>query len=563
MTSLISLSTWLQDASDTPIAIQDGLLISKTQFRLKVLNWTSSLSLSPGQKWAVYHNDAVEFLAIVFALWQFRCTACVPGDACQTTVDRLASNVSGFLGEFNNATLLSTHSVSVPNENIEALDQDFAAIEVYTSGSTGEPKSIVKTLRQIDAELASIESLWPFSASSILISTVTHQHLFGLTFRLFWPLSKKQLFQAKLCPLTEDIYQQACECDAYILISTPAHLSRLNNQLDWSVLKGKCEAAISSAAPLKYEDSLYASKQLQTSVLEVYGSSETGAVAWRNQVNKSADNWTLLPGVELSQDLAKATFIVKGEHISPEYQTLSDRIELLSENTFRLHGRTDRIAKVEGKRVSLTKIENAIQQSGWVNSVKALVIKRKREEIVIVAELSEAALMLVSQHSEKWLSAKLKASLRQTFEPVLLPRRWRFVTALPYNQQGKLPMDSLQALFDKPEVKWPIELELKHTEEKCCFRFKIPQELIYFDGHFEGNPILPGIVQTHWAHHYGRQVFGFSGDFLRLEAVKFQQVIFPNLEVELELEFRADSNKLLFKYVSSKGVHSSGKICFE
>ena len=561
MTSLISLSDWLQDHSEDAIAIQDGVLIYKNQFRLKVLKWKSSLLFSSGQKWAVYHNDAVEFLAIIYALWQSRCTACIPGDNFDTTVERLESSVSGFLGEFENTEQLSTDSDSYLNEIMEPIDKGFPAIEVYTSGSTGEPKSIVKTIGQMDSELESIESLWPFSTSSTLLATVTHQHLFGLTFRLFWPLSKGQLFQSKLCSLTEEIYQQASLCEKYILISTPAHLSRLNNQLDWNDLKGKCEAAISSAAPLKYEDSRYASELLNASVLEIYGSSETGAIAWRNQVKKSADLWTLLPGVTLSQEQEK--FTVKGGHISAEYEVLSDRLERISERDFRLHGRTDRIAKVEGKRISLTKVENTILETGWVSDVKALVLSRKREEVAIVAVLNSQAISLVEQYSVKWLTHKLKDQLRQEFELVLLPRRWRFVSALPYNQQGKLPMSSMQNLFEKKEVKWPTEVEFNQEGQKCSFKFHIPQELIYFDGHFEANPILPGIVQTHWAQHYGRQVFGFNGDFLALEAVKFQQVIFPNSSVELVLEFRLDTLKLLFQYVSDKGIHSSGRICFE
>ena len=563
MTSLISLSNWLQASSNAVIAIQDGILIDKSQFSLKVLNWKSSLPLSVGQKWAVYHNDAVEFLAIAFALWQSRCTVCIPGDTFKSTVDRLESTVSGFLGEFERAERVSTNLEIVLDEIIEPLDKDFPAIEVYTSGSTGEPKSIVKTIRQIDAELASIETLWPFPASSVLLSTVTHQHLFGLTFRLFWPLAKQQVFQAKLCPLTEDIYQQASHCEKYLLISTPAHLSRLNNQLDWSLLKGKCDAVISSAAPLTYDDSLSAGRLLNTSVLEIYGSSETGAIAWRNQIAKSAECWTLLPGVKLSQDLIQQKFSVEGQHISPEYQVLSDKLELVSEQTFRLHGRTDRIAKVEGKRLSLTKVETFLMQSGWILDVRALVITRKREEVAVVAKLNDAALSLVSQYSVKWLIKQLKEQMRQEFELVLLPRRWRFVTTLPYNQQGKLPMSSLQTLFEKDEIKWPTEIAVKQTGNACSLRFHVPQDLIYFDGHFAANPILPGIVQTHWAQHYGRQKFGVKGEFLALEAVKFQQVIFPDSDVELELEYRPDTNKLLFKYASDKGVHSSGRICFD
>jgi 3-hydroxymyristoyl/3-hydroxydecanoyl-(acyl carrier protein) dehydratase len=147
---------------------------------------------------------------------------------------------------------------------------------------------------------------------------------------------------------------------------------------------------------------------------------------------------------------------------------------------------------------------------------------------------------------------------------VLIPRRWRFVSTLPYNQQGKLPMESLQALFDNQEMKWPQVLDRTHTSENTYrLNFYIPKELIYFDGHFENNPILPGIAQTHWAQHYGKEVFAFKGRFSRLEAVKFQSVIFPDSKVTLTLEYHPIKGKLVFQYISEKGVHSSGRICFE
>jgi 3-hydroxymyristoyl/3-hydroxydecanoyl-(acyl carrier protein) dehydratase len=181
--------------------------------------------------------------------------------------------------------------------------------------------------------------------------------------------------------------------------------------------------------------------------------------------------------------------------------------------------------------------------------------------------------MLVQQHSQKWLAAQLKESLKTSFELVLLPRRWRFVNTLPYNQQGKLPMESLQTLFKKAdkttesettEVKWPQELARVNTGENTCrFDFHIPKKLIYFEGHFDQAPILPGIAQTHWAIHYGREAFAFGGNFVRLEVVKFQSVIFPDSEVSLELKYDLEKGKLTFKYVSIAGVHSSGRICFE
>ncbi|MGJ8648587.1 MAG: AMP-binding protein [Marinomonas colpomeniae] len=582
MNTLMPLSRWLLDiAEDQPIAVIDDIIITKAQLSEKVTMWQTVLPLSHGQKWAVFHSDAIEFFTLLLTLWQSGCTACIPGDNCISTVERLKHSVTGFLGEFEEAVtpqyeLDKQYQLDTSHSNQSCswieIDRLFPAIEIYTSGSTGEPKPIQKNMAQIDDELSSIETLWPFSNKAIVLSTVTHQHLFGLTFRLFWSLATGRLLLAKHSAFSEDIYRLASQYEQFFLISTPAHLKRLNNQLDWSHLKGKCKATISSAAPLLYEDSRYAASLLHAPILEVYGSSETGAIAWRNQINKKADYWTLLPNITL--DKTDEDFTVKGPHIPTEHEKLLDNIERLSGNCFRLHGRSDRIVKIEGKRLSLSKIEKCLEESDWITVAKALVIIKKREEVAIVAELNDTGKMLVQQHSQKWLAAQLKKSLKASFELVLLPRRWRFVNTLPYNQQGKLPMESLQALFETTElkateletaeVKWPQELARINTGENTCrFDFHIPKELIYFDGHFEKTPILPGIAQTHWAIHYGREMFPFEGSFVRLEVVKFQSIIFPNSEVSLELQYDPIKGKLIFKYVSVVGVHSSGRICFE
>ncbi len=41
----------------------------------------------------------------------------------------------------------------------------------------------------------------------------------------------------------------------------------------------------------------------------------------------------------------------------------------------------------------------------------------------------------------------------------------------------------------------------------------VPDDLLYFDGHFRVAPVLPGVVQVDWAIHYGRLHLGLTGAF--------------------------------------------------
>ena len=94
----------------------------------------------------------------------------------------------------------------------------------------------------------------------------------------------------------------------------------------------------------------------------------------------------------------------------------------------------------------------------------------------------------------------------------------------------------------------------------------IPANLYYFDGHFPGRPVLPGVVQTHWAVHYGREHWGELGDFSGLEAVKFQQIVIANQTLQLRLEYQPDKGKLYFAYTSDSAAgliaNASGRVVF-
>ena len=109
----------------------------------------------------------------------------------------------------------------------------------------------------------------------------------------------------------------------------------------------------------------------------------------------------------------------------------------------------------------------------------------------------------------------------------------------------------------------PTVIEKRPTEpHQWTLSLFIPAELEYFKGHFPEAPILPGVVQVHWAEHFGRELLPLKGLFLRLEAVKFQQIIRPQQTVQLELEYTTSKNKLMFRFSSDKGQHATGRIVF-
>ena len=84
----------------------------------------------------------------------------------------------------------------------------------------------------------------------------------------------------------------------------------------------------------------------------------------------------------------------------------------------------------------------------------------------------------------------------------------------------------------------------------------------FFNGHFPGAPILPGVAQVDWAIAFARERFAMPARFIRMEALKFSQPALPGMHLDLELHWNAEAATLQFEYRSTTGRHSSGRVVF-
>jgi acyl-coenzyme A synthetase/AMP-(fatty) acid ligase len=446
---LIPLWQWAEHATH-PVLMDKGQPITADQLRQRAADWSKSMALTPGARVAVYHTDLFECLAILMAVWASHATACIPGDACEVTQQRLSQTVDRFVGTFSEHPSVAPNAGDAGEPLNHAWPPEYPAIEIYTSGSTGAPKPIQKTLGQLFDEIKALETLWPTYEGTVVLGSVSHHHFYGLMFRVLWPLCSSRPIERAMCTFTEDIFQWSGLYDEYHLISSPTHLSRINPELDWPSRQGRCSMIVSAAAPLTREDSLRAARYLGCSVNEIYGSSETGAIAWRVQQEERADQpWQPTPGSLIDQE-DDGRLRVRAPFIREGVLSLADQIAFCEDrpNAFTLQGRADRIVKLEGKRISLTAIERTLLAHSEIAEVKALILKRKRDEIAIVAELTASGLAALNGQSRRAFTQHLMRPLMDQFEAVARPRRWRFVTSLPTNEQGKITQHALEALFD-------------------------------------------------------------------------------------------------------------------
>ncbi|HTU03810.1 MAG TPA: hypothetical protein VMG58_18390, partial [Candidatus Sulfotelmatobacter sp.] len=118
---------------------------------------------------------------------------------------------------------------------------------------------------------------------------------------------------------------------------------------------------------------------------------------------------------------------------------------LEADGTFVLRGRADRVVKIGEKRISLTAIEARLAASPLVREARAVLLPEGRVGAVLV--LTPAGAAQLSAGGPRPLGQALAAWLLPEVVRIAIPRRWRFVAALPANAMGKVSEEALQALF--------------------------------------------------------------------------------------------------------------------
>ena len=124
-----------------------------------------------------------------------------------------------------------------------------------------------------------------------------------------------------------------------------------------------------------------------------------------------------------------------------------------------------------------------------------------------------------------------------------------------------MTIDDLRQAFASTE--WPQFLRLDVAPNGYALVLDIHAGIRWFDGHFPQQPVLAGIVQTHWATEFGKFLFPLGDKFVRIDNLKFQTVVLPGQELTLLLEHLPNSGALKFRYVQDELNYSEGKCVFE
>jgi acyl-CoA synthetase (AMP-forming)/AMP-acid ligase II/3-hydroxymyristoyl/3-hydroxydecanoyl-(acyl carrier protein) dehydratase len=495
--------------------------------------------------------SAALFVAGLLAASRKRLPVCFPAHLQPHYLGEIGVGTGILLTDMNVAIATAipislAHEEEAPAPNAQAEDLHLI---FFTSGVTGAPKKVPKRISQLDREAQTLEQVWGKQAGHTF-ATVSHQHIYGMLFRIFWPLAGGRVSQDISAEYWESLSGKLSAQTT--LISSPAHLTRLPGA---EVLKEARPGQIFSAgALLPFAAAQETRHRLGSVPIEVLGSTETGGIGWRQQAYEGA-LWTPLPGVDVTAREDGAMMVTSPFIAGDLAMATGDSVECMG-TQFRLGSRVDRVVKIDGRRVSLNRVEDALLTLPGVMAAAAVDLPSRKGGLGAIVELGTEGKAALHKMGAFRLSRHLRAALAQHLEPGERPKHWRF-EAIPTNAQGKRVRTSLRALFDRQP---PEGIVVARSEESAEISLALPPNMIWFAGHFPGQPVLPGIVQVHLAAQWAAYLWDWKPQTANLSQLKFRQILRPKDRADLLLTRDMTRQRLVFAYRIENIVASQGVI---
>lgn len=402
----------------------------------------------------------------------------------------------------------------------------------HTSGSTGEPKTIIKSKDCMLAESRDLAKFFKFSPDTIFVSTVSDEFMYGTTFTVMLPKALNCKVDGERVVYPEDIK----DYEKFVFVSTPSFLEKLAKYN--YTFKHKPEMIISAGA--KLDDKIFGYlEKISKGVTEIYGSTEAGVVAYRQKHNAK---------LQFFENVKYINNTISSPYFDESELELNDELEFF-EDGFIVKGRNDRIVKIQEKRISIDEIERDLNKSNLVKKSYCLKLGDKLCSAIILNNKGEKFL-------ENFGKLELIKAIKKSAPlNIITPKKWRFLTNLPTNERGKIDGARVKEWFNT-NVTYPNIVKLENDGQNAEITLIFPKNSNFFKGHFPDFPILPGVVQLFFAKEFARDIFNLYFVPQKVKKVKFSSIIKPEMKVKLVLT--RNEKSIEYKYIDEEKTFSSG-----
>jgi len=357
-------------------------------------------------------------------------------------------------------------------EPAKRSDEDLAVL-IYTSGTTGNPKGVMLSHRNFEAECEVVETIKPTDPHDRFASLVPFFHVFGLADGLVLPTYRGNT--AALIPqyAPRTFLRTAKELGISVVMAIPSQYLHL-------LMAGKrrpdgerpsFQFCFSGAAPLPLKVIESFKETFGVTIAEGFGMTETTSAVSANPPDKIKPGSIGLPcpGVEMKvvddegverRPGEQGEIVIKGPTVTSGYYNLPDETAEAFENGWLRTGdigykdsdgylfitdRTKDIIIKGGYNISPREIEEVLCQHEKIREAAAVGFKKKDGEEGIRA-------YCVPGENESVSAAEILDFCRKNLAALKTPDDVRFMGALPRSATGKVLRKELREGYVDPRL---------------------------------------------------------------------------------------------------------------
>ena len=519
----------------------------------------------------IFSENIYEFMVIFFTALLAKKKVCLLNTNKYAYIKDLFNDDMLFISDTSETQLNISQllCVTANTTNTDAIDcatlkgltiNPTADIHFYTSGSTGKPKIIEKKFSHLEREVEELFACFGEDITdSLFLTSVFHYHVYGFLFYVLLPFAVQ-------CPIFSNRINYLETCAGFsswkkiTFVSSPAFLKRivkipLTPSTQWTVF--------SSAGALDAAGSSNCADIFGTEAIEIYGSTETGGIAWRKQ--KTNPLWRPFPCVSISA-APDNTFTARSPYFDGTV-TGGDLIACTDEGLFTLLGRVDSTVKIEGRRIDLKDIDAKLSALSDCADCHTIYHKTNHREqtVSFIVLKKDTPLYTLYLEDEQAAKKHIQDYLYTYFDKTLAPRKIYILDAIPKNAMGKINHGQLESLLNRAA---PYE----YTAQPICFTdghysvkidISFPETSFFFRGHFDGFPLVPAVAQIKTAFDISKKLFSHPLYIKTAKKLKYTNMIHPGIPLILSLDFFPQGKKLSFSFSDADKTYSSGTLHLE
>jgi hypothetical protein len=511
----------------------------------------------------VFESDRYAFAAALLGAWSAGHAALLPPDGRPQTIAAL-------LGRPDVACLLHDTRAGGEHHQVDAILND-------PTRPCAQPGPLPTPLVTIFSAAATLFAPWPKSATQLLgevellvralqitagarfMVDVAPTHMHGLVLGLLLPMCTGGAFSRELVPSPDTVARRLEAERPEHWVSVP---NRLQAALDRVDTAGRELPRVLCGATALPKATAHQLAEHGASVVELFGSTQTGTLAWRDPLH--GERWQPLPQVRVIVDgderLRVDSPLLAADARRP---LLTDDLGTpAAEGGFVHLGRVDEIVPTRDGHVMLPVLRAWLLERSDIRDA----------ELTIVHPPDADPVLLVSVMGAACDAQTLRTQMVERFGLGAIDCRTRVVEQLDREAIGRQPRRISLRLFGLADDGRPLTTRVpvdtprrinEGADELVTVDARIPSDYVHFEGHFDGYPILAAVVQLHeLVVPLARRERPELGELESLAQLKFLGRISPGDDVVVTLRFSSSAPTCDFEILRGTQRCSAGRLRF-